>query len=138
MSLKRSVLFGVALGVGCGLVRLAKADGLQDWIIAFGLTLIESATILGLDWFADRHRALASAYRASEGRISALEQALQGLDLQISEERARHAALLDQVNQREAEFFDVGHLAEGAAWVVEAAYREGINANKRLLEGGAV
>ena len=136
MQLKRSVLFGLGLGVGCCLLRLTKADSPQDYIFAGGLTLIECATVAGLDWFADRHRAISSSYRATKGQIDAVERGIASVDAQIRDERARYAELLEELKRREAECFDVERLVEDAPWVVEAAYRRAINANQRLLEGG--
>jgi ABC-type taurine transport system ATPase subunit len=136
--MKRSTLLGFGIGIGCGMMRAAKADSVEGFVIAGGLTLIECMAVVGLDWFAQKRRQVASAHRISRAQIVALEEAVVAVDAQIREEISRTTSLIDEIKQREAEAFDVERVAEEAAWAVEAAYRGAINANRRLLEGGAV
>jgi hypothetical protein len=137
-SAKSIKLLGVLLGVGFGLLRAAKAEGIEGYLVAVGLTVIECAAVMGLDWFAQRHRSVASVYRTSHAQILALEQAIGAIDKQIGDEKSTYARLHEAVRQREMEAFDIDTVAEEAGWAVEACYRAGINANQRLLEGGAV
>lgn len=134
---KHAIIVGFGLGIGFGILRLSKADGLEDYLIAIGLTVLESIGVVALDWFAERHRQSVSVYRISQAQSMALEQAIADLRNQIRVERDRYDALRAELKQRESEAFDVERVAEYAGWAVEAAYRGAINANQRLLEGGA-
>ena len=135
---KRSVLFGVSLGIGFGLLRVAKAEDTTDLMIAAGLTVVECVAVGGLGWFAERHRKLSAAYRESQAPIVALERTIADIDAQIAAEESRCAGFIDELKQREAETFDVESIAAGAAWAVEAAYRAAIHKNQRALEGGSL
>ena len=129
---------GIALGVGFGLLRLAVAEGLADYLIAIGLTVIECAAVAGLDWYANRVRKEATLYRLSQAQILAAEEARNQIDERITAERMHCQNALDRIREREAEAFDVDKVSAAAAWAVEAAYRSAVNANRRRLEGGAV
>jgi hypothetical protein len=128
---------GFGLGLGFGILRLSKAEGLEDWLIALGLTVLECAAVVGLDWYSEKSRQNAAAYRNSHAQVSALEQAIADLKTSIRDERARSQQLQNNLRHREAHAFDAEQMAEKAAWTVEAAYRSAIHANQRLLEGGA-
>ena len=53
------VAAGVILGLGLGAIRLSSAEGVRETLFAFGLTIVEIAAVLLLEW-------LASGLRASE------------------------------------------------------------------------
>ena len=135
---RRSSMFGFALGIGCGLLRAAKADSLEGFVVGGALTLIECAAVAGLDWFAHRHREAASAYRISQSQIVALEEAIAAVNSRMAEEEDRYDRLLDQLKQRESEAFDVAVGQEQMEAAVEAEYRSAINANQRRFEGGSL
>jgi hypothetical protein len=137
-STKSFKVVGLILGIGFGLLRVAKADSLEDYLLAAGLTIIEGATVMGLDWFAAKHREVASTSRSSQAQIVALESAITTVDEQIEGQSNTCLRLQQAIRQREMEVFDVVRVAEAVAWAAEAAYRESINANQRLLEGGSL
>jgi hypothetical protein len=134
---KQFRMLGFGLGFGFGLLRLSKAEGLEDWLVALGLTILECAAVVGLDWYAEKRRQLTAAYQHSRAQVSALEQAVADLKSNIHGERVRSQQLQSNLRQREAQAFDAEQMAEQAAWTVEAAYRSAVHANQRLLEGGA-
>ncbi len=133
---RHSRLVGFGLGIGFGLLRISRADGLEDYLIAIGLTVLECMAVTGLDWFAEKHRLSGSVYRISQAQTVALEQAIADVNAHIQSERTRYDGLLAELRNRESEAFDVERVAEQAAWAVEAAYRGAVHANQRLLEGG--
>jgi hypothetical protein len=131
-------LVGFGLGIGFGLLRLAKAGGAEDYLIATALTLLECVAVAGLDWFASNHFQEVSVYLDSQARSVALEHAVARLEPRIEEKRNRYAAVLGEIILRESDGLNVERVAEWAAWTIEAAYRGAVNANARLLEGGGV
>jgi hypothetical protein len=131
-------ILGLLICLSFLLLRIARAEGWQDCLISVGLTGIDCAAVEGLVWFANKRRHVASEHRISRAQIVALEHAIGAIDNQIGEEKSGYARTFDAVRQREAEAFDVDRVAEEAAWAAEAVYRRGVNANQRLLEGGAV
>ena len=133
---KHSRLVGFGLGIGFGILRLSKADGFEDYLIALGLTVLEWVAVAGLDWFAEKHRQGLSVYRISQAQTVALEQAVADVKAHIHDERNRYDDLRAALKHRESETFDVERVAEQVGWAVEAAYRGAVNANQRLLEGG--
>lgn len=136
-SAKHFRALGYGLGLGFGILRLSKADGPEDWLVALGLTVLECAAVVGLDWYAEKSRQNAAVYRNSHAQVSALEQAIADLKTNIQDERARGQQLQNNLRHREAQAFDAEQMAEKAAWTAEAAYRSAVHANQRLLEGGA-
>lgn len=133
---KHSRLVGFGLGIGFGILRISRADGLEVYMVAVGLTVLESIGVVALDWFAEKHRQSVSIHRISQAQTVALERAVADVNAHIHAERTRYDGLLAELKEREAEAFDVERVAELAAWAVEAAYRGAVNANQRLLEGG--
>ena len=133
---RHSKLIGFGLGLGFGILRLSKAEGVEDVLIALGLTILECVAVAGLDRFAEKHRQAVSTFLASQAQSTALEQAIADLKGHIQGEQARYDSLRAELKQREMEAFDVDRAAGCAASAVEAAYRGAINANQRLLEGG--
>lgn len=133
---KHAILVGCGLGIGFGILRLSKADGFDDYLIAVGLTVLECVAVAGLDWFAEKHRQSVSVHRISQAQGVALEQAIADVKAHIQSERTRYDELRAELKQREAEAFDVERVAGQAGWAVEAAYRGAIHANQRILEGG--
>lgn len=53
---------GLILGVGLGAMRLAAATGASEAIVAAGLTIVEIAAVLLLEWFASGLRASEAAW----------------------------------------------------------------------------
>ena len=121
-----------------GLLRLAKADGREGYLISAGLTGIDAVAVEGLIYFAGKRAKLAASYRASRAQIVGLEEAVASTDAQIGAERLRRDGILAALQQREAMAADPKPAADEVAWAVEAAYRGALNANQRILEGGAV
>ena len=119
-------------------LRIARAEGWQDCLVGVGLTGIDCAAVEGLVWFSRKRRHVAYVHRTSQAQIVSLEHAIGAIEDQIGEEKSTYARTVDAVRQREAEAFDAERVADGAAWAAEAVYRRGVNANQRLLEGGAV
>jgi hypothetical protein len=62
------VAAGIVLGIGLGAVRLSSAKGLAEGFFAIGLTIVEIASVLLLEW-------LASGIRNSEQRWEGLKSA---------------------------------------------------------------
>jgi hypothetical protein len=62
------VAAGIVLGIGLGAVRLSSANGVAEVLFAFGLTIVEIASVLLLEW-------LASGLRNSEKRWEELKSA---------------------------------------------------------------
>ena len=60
------VAAGIVLGIGLGAVRLSSADGPSETVFAIGLTIVEIASVLLLEW-------LASGLRNSEKRWEELK-----------------------------------------------------------------
>ena len=129
-------LVGFGLGIGFGILRLSKADSVEDYCIAVGLTILECVAVIALDRFAEKHSQSATVYRTTQAQSVALEQAIADVKAHLQSETARLDALRAALKQRESEAFDVERVAGYAAWAVEAAYRGAVNANQRLLEGG--
>jgi hypothetical protein len=133
---KRPTLVCFGIGIGFGILRLSRAEGIEDYLVAVGLTVLECAVVAGLDWFAEKHFQSVATYRVAQAQRIALEQALDELKANLAIERSRYGGLQEQLRARESESFDVEPLAEQAAWAVEAAYRAAVHANQRCLEGG--
>ncbi len=134
---RHSKLIGFGLGVGFGILRLSKAEGVEDVLIALGLTILECVAVAGLDRFAEKHRQAVSTFLATQAQSTALEQAIAELKNQIQGERAHYDSLRAELKQRETEAFDTESVSECVAWAAEAAYRGAVKANQRLLEGGS-
>jgi hypothetical protein len=131
-------VFGFVLCFSFLALRIARAESVVDYFVGFGVMGIDCATVEGLARFANRRQRVARAHRDSTAQIVALEQAVSGTALQLSVEQNRLASLWVQLRQRDTEAFDPERAGEEAQWAVESAYLGAINANKRLLEGGAV
>ena len=127
----------VLIGVGLGVLRLTKVSGLEDIAAALGLTLTEVAGVLLLrrygEWYQEQ---LARSRRSRELRV-ALDEEMASIDQDIERSEVKLHELLTEQRRRELESFDVERLAEGAASVVEVAYRGAIIHNQRQLDGGS-
>ncbi len=133
---KHSSRVGFGIGIGFGVLRMSKADGLEDYCIAVGLTILECVAVAALDRFAEKHCQCVAVYRTTQAQSVALEQAIGDVKANIQVDITRYDGLRAEVKQRESEVFDVERVAEQAGWAVEAAYRGAIHANQRILEGG--
>ena len=120
------------------ILRVAKSDEPEGYLVSLGLTGVDCVALEGLIYYAGKRQRVALAYRNSRAQTGALEEAIASLDAQITADRARRDAILAALQQREAMSADPKTAAEELASAVEAAYRGAINANQRLLEGGAV
>jgi len=101
------VAAGVVLGLGLGAVRLSSANGASEGLFAVGLTIVEIAAVLLLEW-------LASGLRTREGEwlqkqaaetVAAAERDAAHADLTRWQVRVKHlnesiAAKIDLVENR--------------------------------------
>ena len=87
---------GVILGLGLGAVRLSSAESPADELFAIGLTIVEIAAVLLLEWLASGLRNSENLWiplHASESEALATRDA-------AAADLARWKTLLQEINQR--------------------------------------
>jgi hypothetical protein len=95
------VAAGVILGVGLGAVRLSSANGTSETMVAIGLTIVEIAAVLLLEWLASGLRASETEWlpkHAAQTEASASRDAAQ-TELTRRQERVREkdAAIINKI-----------------------------------------
>ncbi len=133
---------GILLGLGLGAVRLSAAEGPAEMLFGVGLTVIEIAAVLLLEW-------LASGLRNSEDRwlplkttedqaIAARETALADLTRWQSRIKELNQAIAQKIAYVEDRFNRNLHLPELEAVAIKAVldgYNAGITENVGRLRG---
>jgi hypothetical protein len=136
------VVAGVTLGVGLGAVRLAAANGASESMVALGLTIMEIAAVLLLEWLASglrtnetewlpRHSAETEAIAARDASQSDLER-WQARVKELSESITSKIAFVADRHNRNI------HLPELEAVAIKAVldgYNAGIAENVGRIRG---
>jgi hypothetical protein len=133
---------GVTLGLGLGAVRLASAERASDVLFALGLTAIEIAAVLLLEWLArglraretgweERHRAETEAI----GRRDAAAADLARRQGDIRELRVIIAGQIAVVEDRHNRNIHIGELEAVAVKAVNDGYNAGIAENVGRVRG---
>jgi len=130
---------GLLLGIGLGAARLSSAEGTSEKVFAIGLTVVEIAEVLLLEW-------LASGLRNGEHNWDLLKLAEDEASRTCNAERdalSRWQALLHEVDQAisnkidyvEDRSIDLPELEAVAVKAVMDGYNAGIAENVGRLRG---
>jgi hypothetical protein len=133
---------GVTLGLGLGVVRLASAEDARDTLFAFGLTAVEIAAVLLLEWVASALRARETVWEerhATEaeaiGRRDAAAADLARRQARIRELREIIAGQIAVVEDRHNRNIHIGELEAVAIKAVNDGYNAGIAENLGRVRG---
>jgi hypothetical protein len=135
---------GVILGIGLGALRLAAAEGAGEVLFALGLTVVEIAAVLLLEWVASGLRASEAAWQLLH---TAESQAIAGRDAaqaDLTRWKARIKELSDAISgaitfveNRHNRNIHIGELEDVAIKAVLDGYNAGIAENVGRIRGVA-
>ncbi len=136
------VVAGIILGLGLGLVRLSSAEGLMEALFAVGLTVVEIAAVLLLEWIASGLRNREDAWLVAK---AAEDTAVASRDTEQTDVQRRQAQL-KEINEAiarkiayvEDRFNRNLHLPELEAVAIKAVldgYNAGITENIGRIRG---
>lgn len=139
-----SVGAGVILGLGLGAIRLAGAEGIGEVVFAFGLTVVEIAAVLLLEWLASGLRASEAIWEvnhAAESKAIASHDAAQA-DLTRWQARVNElghaiASKIAAVEDRHNRNIHISELEDVAIKAVLDGYNAGIAENVGRIRGVA-
>ena len=136
------VVAGVALGIGLCAVRLSATSDGGDKGIAVGLTIVEIATVLLLEWLASglrtRDAEWLPKHAAETQAVSARDAALADLSRwkgRVKELEEAIAAKISMVENRHNRNIQVSELEAVAIKAVTDGYNAGITENIGILRG---
>lgn len=135
---------GVLLGLGLGAIRLAGAEGAGEVVFALGLTVVEIAAVLLLEWLASGLRASESAWEvnhAAESKAIAGRDAAQA-DLTRWQTRVKElghviASKIAAVEDRHNRNIHISELENLAIKAALDGYNAGIAENVGRIRGVA-
>jgi len=135
---------GVVLGLGLGAIRLAGAEGAGEVVFALGLTVVEIAAVLLLEWLASGLRASESVWEvnhAAESKAIAGRDAAQA-DLTRWQTRTKElgdaiASKIAAVEDRHNRNIHISELEDVAVKAVLDGYNAGIAENVGRIRGVA-
>jgi hypothetical protein len=138
------VVAGVVLGIGLGAVRFSSAEGTADVLFAIGLTIVEIASVILLEWLASGLRNSENYWagvKATEDKALSCRDAAQ-LDLSRRQARVKEIGhKIDQkialVQERQDRNIHLPELEAVAAKAVCDGYNAGINENIGRLRSAA-
>lgn len=133
---------GITLGLGLGAVRLATAERARDALFALGLTAVEIAAVLLLEWVARGLRASEDAWEeqhAAEmqavGHRDAAAADLSRRQARVRELREIIAGQIAVVEDRHNRNIHIGELEAVAVKTVNDGYNAGIAENLGRVRG---
>jgi hypothetical protein len=135
---------GVILGLGLGAIRIAAADGASEIVFALGLTVVEIASVLLLEWLAiglRDHEAAWEVTHAAESKAIACRDAAQA-DLTRWQTRVKElgqaiASKIASVEDRHNRNIHISELEDVAMKAVLDGYNAGIAENVGRIRGVA-
>jgi hypothetical protein len=135
---------GVILGLGLGAVRIARAEGAGDVVMGIGLTIIEIAAVLLLEWLASGLRekeALWEVKHASESQaiahVEAAKADLARWQVRIKELNDAIANKIAFVEDRHNRNIHIAELEAVAIKAVLDGYNAGIAENIGRIRGAS-
>jgi hypothetical protein len=135
---------GVIFGIGLGAVRLAAAQGAGDVVLGLGLTIVEIAAVLLLEWLASGLRASEEVWLVRQAAESAAIGCRDAAQADLTRWQTRIKALGDAIAGKIAFVEDRHnrniHIAELEAVAIKAVldgYNAGIAENVGRIRGVA-
>ena len=138
------VAAGVILGLGLGAVRLSSAEGSAEILFSVGLTIVEIASVLLLEWLASGLRNTEDHWSAAKALVNEAANCQDAAQSDLSRRQARLKELSQNIAQKIALVRDrhernihLPELEAVAAKAVRDGYNAGINENIGRLRSAA-
>jgi hypothetical protein len=135
---------GVILGIGLGAVRLARAEGPGDVVMGIGLTVVEIAAVLLLEWLASGLRERETVWEVKHAGESQAIAHVDAAKTDLARWQARVSELGDAITSKIALVEDRHnrniHIAELEAVAIKAVldgYNAGIAENVGRIRGAS-